>query len=192
MSRNYLTWIQSPSAQGRDPQQLSSLPPCISDILAPPAFPQVIKATEEFEAAMRSMQFVKEDSTDLLTYARNVNCHFANKKCQDVIVAARNLMTSEIHNTIKVLESCTALTFLNCSWFSELLLIFCSACTLLLSSLSVSLCARGYDSSCQKPKSIWFVVHLWCLDIDQFYCPKPFLNMPFLGTYLKCFCCCCS
>lgn len=48
------------------------------------------------------MQFLKGDMTDLLKYARNVNSHFANKKCQDVIVAARNLMTSEIHNTVKV------------------------------------------------------------------------------------------
>ncbi|XP_061448733.1 centromere/kinetochore protein zw10 homolog isoform X2 [Rhineura floridana] len=63
---------------------------------------EVIKATEEFEKALKDMRYLKEDSTDLLTYARNVNCHFANKKCQDVIVAARNLMTSEIHNTIKV------------------------------------------------------------------------------------------
>ncbi|XP_053125841.1 centromere/kinetochore protein zw10 homolog [Hemicordylus capensis] len=63
---------------------------------------EVIKATEEFEKALKDMQFLKEDSTDLLTYAQNVNCHFANKKCQDVIVAARHLMTSEIHNTVKV------------------------------------------------------------------------------------------
>ncbi|XP_007424635.1 centromere/kinetochore protein zw10 homolog [Python bivittatus] len=65
-------------------------------------YTEVIKATEEFEKALKDMQFLKEDSTDLLTYARNVNCHFANKKCQDVIVSARNLMTSEIHNTVKV------------------------------------------------------------------------------------------
>lgn len=49
------------------------------------------------------MRFLKGNTTDLLKYARNVNSHFANKKCQDVIVAARNLMTSEIHNTVKVL-----------------------------------------------------------------------------------------
>lgn len=48
------------------------------------------------------MKFLKGDTTDLLKYARNINSHFANKKCQDVIVAARNLMTSEIHNTVKV------------------------------------------------------------------------------------------
>nr|XP_020650104.1 centromere/kinetochore protein zw10 homolog [Pogona vitticeps] len=63
---------------------------------------EVIKATEEFEKALKDMRFLKEDSTDLLTYARNVNCHFANKKCQDVIVVARNLMMSGPPNTIKV------------------------------------------------------------------------------------------
>ncbi|KAM4646515.1 centromere/kinetochore protein zw10 homolog isoform 2-T2 [Amazona ochrocephala] len=71
---------------------------------------EVIKSTEEFEEALKNMQFLKGDTTDLLKYARNVNCHFANKKCQDVIVAARNLMTSEIHNTVKITpDSCVAL-----------------------------------------------------------------------------------
>ncbi|XP_074832959.1 centromere/kinetochore protein zw10 homolog isoform X2 [Carettochelys insculpta] len=63
---------------------------------------EVIKSTEEFEKSLKNMGFLKGDATDLLKYARNVNSHFANKKCQDVIVAARNLMTSEIHNTVKI------------------------------------------------------------------------------------------
>ncbi|NWW72055.1 ZW10 protein, partial [Climacteris rufus] len=63
---------------------------------------EVIRSTEEFEKALKKMQFLKGDTTELLKYARNVNSHFANKKCQDVIVAARNLMTSEIHNTVKI------------------------------------------------------------------------------------------
>ncbi|XP_025896051.1 centromere/kinetochore protein zw10 homolog [Nothoprocta perdicaria] len=63
---------------------------------------EVIKSTEEFEKALKNMQFLKGDTTNLLKYARNVNSHFANKKCQDVIVAARKLMTSEIHNTVKI------------------------------------------------------------------------------------------
>ncbi|NWV01790.1 ZW10 protein, partial [Upupa epops] len=71
---------------------------------------EVIKSTEKFENALKDMRFLKGDTTDLLKYARNVNSHFANKKCQDVIVAARNLMTSEIHNTVKITpESCVAL-----------------------------------------------------------------------------------
>ncbi|MBN3302540.1 ZW10 protein, partial [Amia calva] len=65
-------------------------------------YEEVIKDTEEFEKTLKEMQFLTRDSSDLLKYARNVNSHFASKKCQDVIVAARNLMTSEIHNTVKI------------------------------------------------------------------------------------------
>uniref|UniRef100_A0A8C3UIX8 Zw10 kinetochore protein n=1 Tax=Catharus ustulatus TaxID=91951 RepID=A0A8C3UIX8_CATUS len=65
-------------------------------------YKEVIKSTEEFEKALKKMQFLKEDTTALLKYACNVNSHFANKKCQDVIMAARSLMTSEIHNTVKI------------------------------------------------------------------------------------------
>ncbi|NWI95748.1 ZW10 protein, partial [Pitta sordida] len=73
-------------------------------------YTEVIKSTEEFEKALKKMQFLKGDTTDLLKYARNVNSHFASKKCQDVIAAARNLMTSEIHNTVKITpDSCVAL-----------------------------------------------------------------------------------
>uniref|UniRef100_A0A8C7ZVE2 Zw10 kinetochore protein n=1 Tax=Oryzias sinensis TaxID=183150 RepID=A0A8C7ZVE2_9TELE len=56
----------------------------------------------EFEKALKEMDFLQGDSTDLLKYARNVNCHFASKKCKDVIVAARKLMTSKMHNTVKI------------------------------------------------------------------------------------------
>ncbi|XP_068023838.1 centromere/kinetochore protein zw10 homolog isoform X2 [Melanerpes formicivorus] len=65
-------------------------------------YTEVIKATEDFEKALKEMKFLKGDMTELLRYARNVNSHFANKKCQEVIVAARSLMTSEIHNTVKI------------------------------------------------------------------------------------------
>lgn len=66
---------------------------------------QVIKETEEFEKSLKELEFLQGDSTDLLKYARDVNCHFASKKCKDVIVAARKLMTSKMHNTVKVCVS---------------------------------------------------------------------------------------
>ncbi|NXA74573.1 ZW10 protein, partial [Thryothorus ludovicianus] len=73
-------------------------------------YKEVIESTEEFEEALKQLQFLKEDRTALLKYACNVNSHFANKKCQDVIMAARSLMTSEIHNTVKITpDSSTAL-----------------------------------------------------------------------------------
>lgn len=62
----------------------------------------VIKETEEFEKSLKEMEFLQGDTTDLLKYAREVNCHFARKKCKDVIVAARKLMTSKMHNTVKI------------------------------------------------------------------------------------------
>ncbi|XP_045573178.1 centromere/kinetochore protein zw10 homolog isoform X6 [Salmo salar] len=62
----------------------------------------VIKETEEFEKSLKEMQYLRGDSTELLKYAQDVNCHFASKKCKDVIVAARKLMTSEMHNTVKL------------------------------------------------------------------------------------------
>ncbi|CAN9501180.1 unnamed protein product [Ophioblennius macclurei] len=62
----------------------------------------VIKETEEFEKSLKEMEYLQHDSTDLLKYARDVNCHFASKKCKDVIVAARKLMTSKMHNTVKI------------------------------------------------------------------------------------------
>lgn len=62
----------------------------------------VIKETEEFEKSLKEMEYLQGDSTDLLKYARDVNCHFASKKCKDVIVAARKLMTSKMHNTVKI------------------------------------------------------------------------------------------
>ncbi|XP_047462827.1 centromere/kinetochore protein zw10 homolog [Mugil cephalus] len=62
----------------------------------------VIKETEEFEKSLKDMDYLQGDSTDLLKYARDVNCHFASKKCRDVIVAARKLMTSKMHNTVKI------------------------------------------------------------------------------------------
>ncbi|XP_076017526.1 centromere/kinetochore protein zw10 homolog isoform X2 [Genypterus blacodes] len=64
----------------------------------------VIKETEEFEMSLKEMEYLQGDSTDLLNYARDVNCHFASKKCKDVIVTARKLMTSKMHNTVKIIS----------------------------------------------------------------------------------------
>ncbi|KAJ0061891.1 hypothetical protein NL108_013754, partial [Boleophthalmus pectinirostris] len=62
----------------------------------------VIKETEEFEKNLKEMEFLHGDCTELLKYARKINCHFASKKCRDVIVTARKLMTSKMHDTVKI------------------------------------------------------------------------------------------
>ena len=46
--------------------------------------------------------FISATTSPLLTYARDVNVHFANKKCQELIVEARQLMKRELHNTKRV------------------------------------------------------------------------------------------
>lgn len=81
---------------------------------------QVIKQTEEFEKSLKDMQFLQSDSTDLIKYARDVNCHFASKKCKDVIVAARKLMTSKMHNTVKVSVPSGVFSFESTSLFLPL------------------------------------------------------------------------
>ncbi|XP_031989721.1 centromere/kinetochore protein zw10 homolog [Corvus kubaryi] len=83
-------------------------------------YKEVIESTKEFEKALKEMQFLKQDKTALLKYACNVNFHFANKKCQDLIKAARKLMTSEIHNTVKITpDSSAALPELPAPWSGD-------------------------------------------------------------------------
>ncbi|XP_077596631.1 centromere/kinetochore protein zw10 homolog [Stigmatopora nigra] len=65
-------------------------------------YDKVIKETEEFEKALVEMKFLQKESTNLLKYARDVNCHFANKKSLDVIVVARKLMLAQMHSTVKI------------------------------------------------------------------------------------------
>ncbi|XP_071789941.1 centromere/kinetochore protein zw10 homolog [Asterias amurensis] len=62
----------------------------------------VITATEEFETSLQEKGFISATTSPLLTYARDVNVHFANKKCQELIVEARQLMKRELHNTKRV------------------------------------------------------------------------------------------
>ncbi|XP_077999477.1 centromere/kinetochore protein zw10 homolog [Glandiceps talaboti] len=68
----------------------------------------IIKATEDFESTLVELGFLSEGVSSLLTYARDVNVHFANKKCQDLMVKARKLMTSELHQTVHVGDSSPA------------------------------------------------------------------------------------
>jgi len=65
-------------------------------------YDQIIKWTRNFEQELCTAGFLDESSTVLSTYAENINVHFANKKVQDLLVKARDLMTSEMHSMIKV------------------------------------------------------------------------------------------
>jgi len=65
-------------------------------------FRSVLTMTETFHSKLVEMKFIPESDTILLDFVQNVNVLFANKKCQEILVKARGLMTSEIHNTVLV------------------------------------------------------------------------------------------
>ncbi|XP_038044149.1 centromere/kinetochore protein zw10 homolog [Patiria miniata] len=60
------------------------------------------KNGDENTTLMAMLGFIAETASSLLTYARDVNVHFANKKCQELIVEAGKLMKRELHNTKRV------------------------------------------------------------------------------------------
>lgn len=63
-------------------------------------FQVVIAATKTLQQKLSSMRFL--DDAKLLDYVNNVDLVFANKKCQEILERARDLMKSEIHNEISV------------------------------------------------------------------------------------------
>ncbi|XP_015772141.1 PREDICTED: centromere/kinetochore protein zw10 homolog [Acropora digitifera] len=65
-------------------------------------YEDVVKNTEEFEAKLVSLGFIPEGTSDLTSYVKDVGIHFGNKKCQDLLVVARDLMKDDIHNTVQV------------------------------------------------------------------------------------------
>ncbi|RMX44226.1 hypothetical protein pdam_00005277 [Pocillopora damicornis] len=65
-------------------------------------YQDVIKTTEEFETKLVSIGLVPEGTNNLTSYVKDVGIHFGNKKCQDLLVRARDLMKDDIHNTVLV------------------------------------------------------------------------------------------
>eukprot|EP00794_Sanderia_malayensis_P017000 gene17000-18713_t len=65
-------------------------------------YDMIIKITYDFEEELHKLGFLDADANTLSTYAKDINVHFANKKCQDLLVEARDLMTSVIHGMVKV------------------------------------------------------------------------------------------
>ncbi|XP_058967958.2 centromere/kinetochore protein zw10 homolog [Pocillopora verrucosa] len=65
-------------------------------------YQDVIKATEEFETKLVSLGLVLEGTNNLTSHVKDVGIHFGNKKCQDLLVRARDLMKDDIHNTVLV------------------------------------------------------------------------------------------
>ncbi|XP_789289.3 centromere/kinetochore protein zw10 homolog [Strongylocentrotus purpuratus] len=62
----------------------------------------IFDATRQFEEALQGLGFIAPDSHPLTDYGMNVNVHFANKRCQALLVEARRLMQQDLHNTVEV------------------------------------------------------------------------------------------
>ncbi|XP_060070552.1 centromere/kinetochore protein zw10 homolog [Ylistrum balloti] len=65
-------------------------------------FQNDIAATDIFNQKLSEMNFIPPNETTLTDFVQNVNVLFANKKSQEILEKARNLMTSEMHNSVPV------------------------------------------------------------------------------------------
>ena len=69
-------------------------------------FSDVITATQAFQRTLVDMHVMDITNTRLFDFVNDVDVHFANKKCQEILTRARQLMTSELFNTVKVSSDC--------------------------------------------------------------------------------------
>ncbi|XP_065654056.1 centromere/kinetochore protein zw10 homolog isoform X2 [Hydra vulgaris] len=65
-----------------------------------------IQDTITFELDLIKEGFILPGSSILTNYVKDINVHFANKMCQDILSEARDLMLIDIHNMIQVSPSC--------------------------------------------------------------------------------------
>ncbi|XP_032228781.2 centromere/kinetochore protein zw10 homolog [Nematostella vectensis] len=65
-------------------------------------YQEVISQTEKFEEELHKLEIVDKLPSSLTKYAKDVGVHFGNKKCQDLLVTARDLMKDDIYNTVMV------------------------------------------------------------------------------------------
>ena len=61
-----------------------------------------VEIVSNFEEHLKNMQFIDVKNTVLSSFVNDVDLLFANKKTQEILQKARNLMTSEIHDCVKV------------------------------------------------------------------------------------------
>jgi len=65
-------------------------------------FESTIQETVKFESELIKEGFIPESTDSLSKYIKEINVHFANKVCQDILSDARDFMLSEMHNTTEV------------------------------------------------------------------------------------------
>lgn len=65
-------------------------------------YESTIKETIQFELDLVKLGFIMAGTNNLSKYVKDVNVHFANKVCQDILSEARDLMFCNVHNLIEV------------------------------------------------------------------------------------------
>ncbi|XP_061173737.1 centromere/kinetochore protein zw10 homolog isoform X2 [Saccostrea echinata] len=61
-----------------------------------------VEPTKCFQETLVNMKFIPGDDNALEDFVKNIDVLFVNKKSQDILVRARELMKSELHNTVRV------------------------------------------------------------------------------------------
>ncbi|CAL1534617.1 unnamed protein product [Lymnaea stagnalis] len=67
-------------------------------------FNAVIAATKLFESELKRLGFIPLENNTLMNHVQNINMLFANKKSQIIIEEARDLMLSDLHDTVAVAD----------------------------------------------------------------------------------------
>lgn len=62
----------------------------------------IISTTESFQKNMQNTNLISETNKQLTDFVGSVNVLFANKKCEEILKQARQLMTSDVHNMVKI------------------------------------------------------------------------------------------
>jgi hypothetical protein len=70
---------------------------------------EVISATKDLQQVMVKLGFTSPDDHALSDYVDSIDSLFAGKRCQELLEIARGLMTSDIHNIVKVRTAVAAL-----------------------------------------------------------------------------------
>ena len=67
-----------------------------------PEYEDVLRRSKSLRSTLTMYGFMDENDTAVLEYAANVESTFANKRCQNILVNARNIMKEELHTSTLV------------------------------------------------------------------------------------------
>lgn len=70
-------------------------------------FGAVVNITEKLQKGLKLLKYIPDTEDTLMKYVNSVNVLFANKKCLKILSEARQLMTSDLHNTVSISNDAT-------------------------------------------------------------------------------------